>query len=104
MSEEAIVIDSILELLGELVDKTGDLSDIEERLDEIQSDMGKIEERTDAIEGYTETIVQTMDHPALTTPFEDYTVTEAFLLLLLLYLFLSSCARMLRGGFSWLRS
>lgn len=43
-------------------------------------------------------------HPMLTTPFEHYTVTEGLLLLLLLAAFLSACARMLRGGFSWLRS
>ena len=68
------------------------------------ADLGKIEKHTGAIENYTETMAQTLDHPALTTPFEDYTVTEALLLLLLLSVFISACARMLRGGFSWLRS
>ncbi len=49
-------------------------------------------------------IQMTMDHPLLTTPFEDYTVSEGLLLLLLLAAFLSACCRLLRGGFKWLRS
>ncbi len=52
---------------------------------------------------YLETIQQTIDHPALTTPFEDYTVTEALLLLLFLAAFIAACLKMLKGGFSWLR-
>lgn len=40
----------------------------------------------------------------LTTPFEDYTVTEGLLLLLLLAAFLAACAKILRGGLSWLKS
>lgn len=60
-------------------------------------DLGRIEEHTASIE-------QIMDHPALTTPFAEYTVTEGLLLLLLLSAFIAACARMLRGGFSWLRS
>ena len=43
-------------------------------------------------------------HPMLTTPFENYTVTEGLLLLLFLSVFIAACARMLRGGLSWLRS
>ena len=43
-------------------------------------------------------------HPMLTTPFENYTVTEGLLLLLLLSVFIAACTRMLRGGLSWLRS
>ena len=51
-----------------------------------------------------EVLQDTALHPALTTPFADYTVTEALLLLILLALFVSACARLLRGGFTWLRS
>ena len=51
-----------------------------------------------------EALQDTAIHPALTTPFEEYTVTEALLLLILLALFVSACARLLRGGFTWLRS
>lgn len=52
---------------------------------------------------YAETIQQTLDHPALTTSFQDYTVTEGLLLLILLAAFAAACVRILKGGFSWLR-
>lgn len=42
--------------------------------------------------------------PVLTTSFQDYTVMEGLLLLLLLAAFLAACAKILKGGFSWLRS
>lgn len=42
--------------------------------------------------------------PVLTTSFSDYTVSEGLLLLLLLAAFTAACAKILRGGFSWLRS
>ena len=41
-------------------------------------------------------------HPFLSTSFEDYTVTEGLLLLLLLLAFLSFCIKLLKEGFSWL--
>ena len=83
---------------------TAIVEQVVEHLLDMIIDLGKIEEHTAAIEGYTETVAQTLDHPALTTSFADYTVTEALLLLLLLSAFISACARMLKGGFSWLRS
>ena len=43
------------------------------------------------------------ERPLLTTRFEDYTVTEGLLLLLLLSVFVSACVRMLKGGFAWLQ-
>lgn len=52
---------------------------------------------------YAETIQQTLDHPALTTSFRDYTVTEGLLLLILLAAFAAACIRILKGGFQWLR-
>lgn len=52
---------------------------------------------------YAETIQQTLDHPALTTSFQDYTVTEGLLLLILLAAFAAACIKILKGGFSWLR-
>lgn len=51
-----------------------------------------------------ESLQETAAHPALTTPFADYTVTEALLLLLLLAVFLFACSKLLRGAFAWLRS
>ena len=52
---------------------------------------------------YAETIQQTLDHPALTTSFRDYTVTEGPLLLILLAAFAAACIKILKGGFQWLR-
>lgn len=51
----------------------------------------------------TGTLLEVADHPLMTTPFEDYTVTEGLLLLLLLSVFLAACVKLLKGGFSWLR-
>lgn len=48
-------------------------------------------------------IQQALDHPLMTTSFQDYTVTEGLLLLLLLSVFVAACARMLKEGFAWLR-
>lgn len=50
-----------------------------------------------------ETLQETADHPMLTTPFDDYTVTEGLLLLLLLSVFVAACVKLLKGGFAWLR-
>ena len=38
----------------------------------------------------------------MTTNFADYTVTEGLLLLILLFMIIQFCIRMLKGGFSWL--
>lgn len=92
MGEEAVWA-----LLQELLETLTDLGKIEQHTAEIEKNTGEIQ--LDVM-----TIVQTLDHPALTTSFADYTVTEALLLLLLLSAFLSACARMLKGGLSWLRS
>ena len=51
---------------------------------------------------YAETVQQTLDHPVLTTSFQDYTVTEGLLLLILLAAF-AACIKILKGGFQWLR-
>jgi len=50
-----------------------------------------------------ETIQGTVEHPMLTTPFEDYTVTEGLLLLLFLSVVAAACVKLLKGGFAWLR-
>ncbi len=57
----------------------------------------------DKVLEYLEIVQQTENHPMLTTPFEDYTVTEGLLLLLLLSVFVSACVKLLKGGFAWLR-
>lgn len=44
-------------------------------------------------------------HPAMSTPFNDYSVTEALLLLLVFWeLAVKPCLSMLRSGFGWLMS
>ena len=57
----------------------------------------------DGIQEAVEGIQQALDHPLMTTSFQDYNVTEGLLLLLLLSAFIAACAKMLKGGFSWLR-
>ena len=49
-------------------------------------------------------LFRSQTRPVLTTSFQDYTVMEGLLLLLLLAAFLAACAKILKGGFSWLRS
>jgi len=52
---------------------------------------------------HLETIQGTAEHPMLTTPFEEYTVTEGLLLLLFLSVVVAACVKLLKGGFAWLR-
>lgn len=74
------------------------------KLLEMGIDLGKIEGHLKEIKTEVTVVADTVDHPALTTSFSEYTVTETLLLFLLLAAFLSACARMLRGGLLWLRS
>lgn len=90
----AVEPDPVSSLLDQVL---GKLLDVAVDLDGIKKDTGAIQESTAVIAG-------TLDHPALTTSFAEYTVTEALLLLLFLSAFIAACARMLKGGLSWLRS
>ena len=65
-------------------------------------DTGGIERRQDELMEFLTEWREATDHPLLTTPFADYTVTEGLLLLALLLAVVKSCVRMLKGGFSWL--
>lgn len=56
----------------------------------------------DELLAHVETLQLTVDHPALDTPFDEYTVMEGLLLLFLVLIVLSWCVKMLKGGFSWL--
>lgn len=97
------------ELAGELVGEpvTGDptidtgllLLDL---LDALTGDEGMTSD-VDGIQEAVEGIQQALDHPFMTTSFQDYNVTEGLLLLILLSAFVAACAKMLKGGFSWLR-
>lgn len=42
------------------------------------------------------------DRLFLTTPFDDYTVTEGLLLMILLLSVVLLCVKMIKGGFFWL--
>jgi len=55
------------------------------------------EEITEVVE-----VVGVEDRPFLTTNFEDYTVTEGLLLLVLLFGIVMACIKLLKGGFYWL--
>lgn len=56
----------------------------------------------DTVQLLTEIKQEVMRHPALTTDFADYTVSEGLLLLLFLSVFGSWLVKILKGGFSWL--
>ena len=56
----------------------------------------------DQVLEYLAGIESAVMHPALETPFEEYTVTEGLLLLLLVLVIVSWCVKMIKGGFSWL--
>lgn len=49
--------------------------------------------------------VTVVDHrPFLSTPLDDYTVTEGLLLLIFMILFINWLGRALKEGFAWLKS
>lgn len=72
----------------------------------INIDLYGVENRLDTVNTTLESIgTELHDYlhrPALDTPFEEYTVSEALLLLILLTLVVRSCINMIKGGFSWL--
>lgn len=57
----------------------------------------------DGLQETVEDVRQMLDHPFLTTSFEEYNVTEGLLLMLYLYFFITGCIRIIKEGFSWLR-
>lgn len=70
----------------------------------MEVDTGPLEIKgMDKLLKHAETIQQTLDHPLMTTSFQDYTVTEGLLLLILLAAFAAACIKILKGGFQWLR-
>lgn len=75
----------LVDLLDALTGEEGMASDV----DGLQQTVGEIQ--------------QALDRPLMTTSFQDYTVTEGLLLLLLFSAFVAACAKMLKEGFSWLR-
>lgn len=82
---EVNVADLVIDLIQEVTGIKDALADVKT----IRKDVG--------------TVQKTVNHPLMTTSFGDYTVTEGLLLLILLFLFVSSCVKIVKGGFSWLR-
>lgn len=111
-SLEVISVDELLERLtaGEEASMGGDESvaaaeeaTVEEVPEESAAEPEPLEVAgTDETLTLLETLHQDLTHPFLTTSFEDYTVTEGLLLLILLWAFISWCIKMLKEGFSWL--
>ena len=96
---------SVEELLGRLAEEQEAAAAEEEEVPEEE----EAEPEPLEVAGADETIrllesiqTQLTPHPFLTTPFEDYTVTEGLLLLLVLAAFAGCCIKLLRRGFSWL--
>ena len=94
---------SVEELLGRLVEEQ-EAAVEEEEAPEEETEPEPLEVAgTDETIRLLETIqTQLTPHPFLTTPFEEYTVTEGLLLLLVLAAFAGCCIKLLRRGFSWL--
>ena len=94
---------SVEELLGRLVEEQEATAE-EEAVPEEETEPEPLEVAgTDETIRLLETIqTQLTPHPFLTTPFEEYTVTEGLLLLLVLAAFAGCCIKLLRRGFSWL--
>lgn len=94
--------------VDELLDRlTSETETVEEEPaaaeEELPVDTGPMEiAGMDQVLQHLETMEVTMVHPALETPFEEYTVTEGLLLLLLVLVVVSWCVKMIKGGFSWL--
>lgn len=82
------VDDVIPGLIGDVLDAVVGISEGMENLGTINQNV--------------ETIIQVLDHPALTTPFENYSVMEGLLLLLLVFGVVKACVNMIKGAFSWL--
>lgn len=94
---------SVEELLGRLAEEQEPAAE-EEAASEKETEPEPLEVAgTDETIRLLETIqTQLTPHPFLTTPFEEYTVTEGLLLLLVLAAFAGCCIKLLRRGFSWL--
>lgn len=120
---DPVEVISVDELLERLQGETGELQEIQPSEEVPPADPGdtvavEIDPGTlatlDGLNNISQELVLISDQladiqlhqtrPVLTTSFEDYTVMEGLLLLLLLAAFAAACAKILRGGLSWLKS
>lgn len=83
---------------GEVVTVTA--VEILEAIEGVKAVVGEIQTIMDDLDT---DIIDGLEHPLLTTPFEQYSVTEGLLLLLLLHFFVTGCISILKEGFAWLR-
>lgn len=65
-------------------------------------DVSGVEYRLDTLITIAQDVLGCVNHPAMVTPFENYTVVEAVLTLLLVVEVVKICWKMIKGGFSWL--
>lgn len=86
--------------LGSLITVVGQVLEILDSDSDGASDVGSV---VSEIRTELQDVAAVVVHPALSTPFESYSVLEALLLLLILWKFLQACVGMLGSGFSWLR-
>lgn len=115
MSPDLSVTETPVEVVSvdELVDRL--ISDTEEQAEQETQEPEPVEEPAESVTSSAleivgmdqllenvEMIQLTVDHPALKTPFEEYTVMEGLLLLLFVLVIISWCVKMIKGGFSWL--
>lgn len=94
MNEEEIVFAQNEELFSEGAQEGFD----EETEDPSPSPAPELEEISERVER----IDTTLAHPLLTTPLEDYTVTEGLLLGLLISILAIAVIHLVRRAFSWL--
>lgn len=110
---------TVEDLLDRITGETGENGETEESSQETEGDVpaeapaesGEVLPAEGGLEGpievvgmdklleYTGTIQETLDHPLMTTPFEDYTVTEGLLLLVFVVLLLDFFLNLLRRWF-----
>lgn len=109
VTETPVEVVSVDELVNRLISDTQESS--EEETQELEPVEGPAEPVTssameivgmDQLLENVEMIQLTVDHSALETPFEEYTVMEGLLLLLFVLVIISWCVKMIKGGFSWL--
>lgn len=80
----------------------------EDNLEFVSPDQGDVlaieDPGTEMVEVVETTIVEVvdLDRPFMTTPFEEYSVLEGLLLLLVLISVIQMCIRIIKGGFWWL--
>ena len=64
--------------------------------------LSTIRDNTGATKNIATEIKASLAHPLLGTPFEQYTVIEGLLLVLVLWhVIVNPCIKMIKGGFSW---